>query len=71
MCTQRYTRVYTMVYTRVHSSPLLYRLLPFFSREYVLVSWWSLPRVLTMRALECLHCVRWVCLHYEHWGDGD
>ena len=40
-----------MVYTRVHSSPFLCRLLPFFSREYVLVSWWFHPRVLTLRAL--------------------
>lgn len=46
-----------MVYTRVHSSPLLYRLLPFFSREYVLVSWWSLPRVLTLVCSGVLYCV--------------
>ena len=52
-----------MVYTRVHSSPLLCRLLPFFSREYVLVSWWSHPRVLTLCFLGCLY--------YECWGDSD
>ena len=52
-----------MVYTRVHSSPLLCRLLSFFSREYVLVSWWFHPRVLTLRFLGCLY--------YECWGDSD
>ena len=51
--------MYTMVYTRVHSSPLLWRLLSFFSREYVLVSWWFHPRVPTLCSPEYLHCVLW------------
>ena len=67
-----------MVYTCVYSSPLLCRLLPFFSRGYVPIPRWFHP--------ECLHCVLWGtytecagvltlcalgCLHCVLWGDGD
>lgn len=48
-----------MVYTRVHSSPLLYRLLPFFSRGYVPTPRWFYPRVPTLCTLGYLHCVLW------------
>lgn len=78
-CTLRYTRVYTMVYTRVYSTPVLCRLLPFFSEgicaDPVVVSPQSAytvySRVITLSALGYLHCMLWGCLHYECWGNGD
>lgn len=47
------------MYTRVYSTPVLCRLLPFFSEGYVPIPWWSHPRVFTLCALGYLHCMLW------------